>query len=337
LIQSGLQEVADRYSYLPAVGWALLVGAALLWLWPRSRPAARACIGLSLVSIASLGALTWRQSQVWHDSVSLWEQAARAAPSATAHQNLGAAYARAGRLPDAITQYRAALQLDSLNKPSLHGLAKALTDTNQFDDAAQAWERLLRRTPDNARAHLLFANVQRARGKPEEAAYHYTEALRLDPSLTDARLGRAGLWAERRKLDEAAAECRKVLETEPNHPGAHYTLGNIFAQQRNFAAAVAEFRQALQVSPDFPEAGTNLGVALEWLGQREEAVHAYRAVLDHHPEQLVPRYNLATALSKLGRRDEAIAEFRELLKRNPNDAAARRALDALLSPTSRGS
>jgi len=338
-LQAGPQEVADRYSYQPAIGWAILAGSGLLWLWqrPRYRRLALACVGVSILTFPGLAVLTWRQSLVWQNSVSLWEQAVRATPSMTTHQNLGAAYGRVGRLPDAIAQYRAALSIYPFNKPSLNGIAKALTDTGQLEEAAQYWERVLQSSPDNARAHLLFANVQRARGKPDQAVRQYTEALHLDPPLTDARLGLAGLLAEGGKLDEATAECQKVLAVEPDHPDAHYILGNILSQQRRFAEAVAEYRRALAVKPNFPEAGANLGVALEWLGQREEAVQAYRTVLAHYPDQLVPRYNLAAALSKLGRPDEAVAEYRELLKRHPNHDAARRALDALLAPTSRGS
>jgi tetratricopeptide (TPR) repeat protein len=337
-LQAGPQEVADRYSYLPAVGWAILVGAALLWLWqrPRLRPAAVACIGLSVLSIVGLGALTSQQSLVWRTSTALWEQAVRAAPCATAHQNLGASYARTSRLPDAILQYRAALQIEPLNKPSQQGLAKALTDTNQFDDAAQAWDRFLQYTPNNARAHFLFANVQRARGKPDEAVQQYTEALRLEPGMTDARLGLAGLLAERGKMDEAAAECRQVLASEPEQPMAHYILGNTLAAQRRFDEAVAEYRRALAARADFPEASGNLAIALEFLGRREEAVQIYRTMLGRYPDQLVARYNLATALAKLGRRDEAITELREVLKRNPNHAPARRTLDALLAPAAGG-
>ncbi len=331
LVQSGSQEVADRYSYLPVVGWGILAAAGWLELWRRWRPVGVGGIVVGSAAVVILATLTWRQSLAWRDSVSLWEQAVRAAPSATTHQNLGAAYARTGRLQEAIAQYRSALELDALNRPSLHGLAKALTDTNQFDEAVAAWERVLQYNPENMRARLLLARVQRARGHPESAQFQYAEALRFDPRSTEARLGLAAVLAERGRLDEASAECRKVLEAAPDHPGGRYTLGNIRAQQGRFAEAAAEFRRALEAQPDFPEAGSNLGLALEYLGRLEDAVQAYQAVLNRHPDEVITRYNMGNALSKLGRRQEAIAEFREVLARNPQHAPARKALDNLLA------
>jgi tetratricopeptide (TPR) repeat protein len=333
-LQAGPQEVADRYSYQPAIGWAILAAAGLLWLWEqqRYRRLAPAAVGASVLCLAGLVVLTRQQNAVWHDSISLWEHAARCAPSTTTHQNLGSAYGRVGWLKEAIAEYRAALSFDPTNKPSLNGIAKALTDTGQFDEAARYWELLLRYSPDNSRAHWLYAGVLRTRGQPEQAAHQYVEALRLEPQLTDARLGLAGLLADGGKLDEATAECRRVLEVKPDEPTAHYILGNICATQRRFEEAAAEYRRVLAVNPAFLQAGVNLGNVLERLGRREEAVQAYRAMVDHYPDEHVARSALASALARLGRRDEAIAEYRELLRRNPNDAAARRNLDGLLNP-----
>src|SRR6202008_311179 len=81
IAQSGPQLVADRYSYLSCLGWALLVGAGFLW-FARSVKATKLtdftlamASALGVMVVVFLGVLTWQQSQVWHDTKHLWTHA----------------------------------------------------------------------------------------------------------------------------------------------------------------------------------------------------------------------------------------------------------------------
>src|SRR5262249_30478797 len=108
LFATGPQVVADRYSYLACLGWALVVGGAVAWPWAGARPVrlVAACV---LVVLAVLTAL---QVRVWRDSLTLWSHAVALEPdNRFARINLGAAYAAEGRTPEAIQQYREVLRL----------------------------------------------------------------------------------------------------------------------------------------------------------------------------------------------------------------------------------
>jgi protein O-mannosyl-transferase len=77
IVHNGPQLVADRYSYLSCLPWALLFGALVAALVPRLsgsgisawRTVAVAC----LVVLAALPVLTRRQLPVWRDGESLWQ------------------------------------------------------------------------------------------------------------------------------------------------------------------------------------------------------------------------------------------------------------------------
>src|SRR5262249_17407022 len=80
LAQGGPQLVADRYSYLPCLPWAVLAGAGLLWFWrpsvlTRAPFQGRGLVALSVVVLLTLGVLTWRQTETWRDSETLWRHA----------------------------------------------------------------------------------------------------------------------------------------------------------------------------------------------------------------------------------------------------------------------
>src|SRR6266704_2935658 len=94
--QSGPQIAADRYTYLAGLGGAILAGAGLLSCWRTSRtsktgtPTTLPIAGVATCVVVGLGALTWNQAQVWHDSEKLWTHAlARDPQSSIAENNLG--------------------------------------------------------------------------------------------------------------------------------------------------------------------------------------------------------------------------------------------------------
>ena len=111
---AGPQAVADRYSYLPCLGWALAAGGALAWPWRGSRVLRAAAAG----AIVILLVLTAQQVRVWRDSVSLWSHAVALEPdNRFARINLGGAYVAEGRVSAAIDQYREVLRLSRDKAP----------------------------------------------------------------------------------------------------------------------------------------------------------------------------------------------------------------------------
>src|SRR5260370_17781952 len=106
IIQSGPQLVAARYSYLPGLGLALLVGGAVCRLgrWaverPRSRRWARAGLAVIVGGYAALAILAWQLVWVWRGSETLWTYPVSLAPtSPLAPANLGFPYPNRVRPP----------------------------------------------------------------------------------------------------------------------------------------------------------------------------------------------------------------------------------------------
>ena len=160
ILQNGPQAVADRYSYLPSIGWAVLVGGLAARRW-----AGTAVLRVVLaVWVVAMGALTWQQSQVWRDSVSLWSHAIGVNPAGRAgHANLARAHTADGNIAAAIAQW------DETRRLSVHQVTFLLR-------IAELYERS---------------------GLPVPALAHYGEALRHHPGLPEAcaavhRLSRAG-------------------------------------------------------------------------------------------------------------------------------------------------
>jgi tetratricopeptide (TPR) repeat protein len=146
---NGPQAVADRYSYLACLGWALLVGAAAAHAWAGAR-VVRAVL---CVAILALALLTWQQTSVWRSAVTLWSHAAsQASGGRAAHANLADALDAAGRPGEAIPHYLEALR------------------------------RSAKKAPWHVRLGRLYARA----GDDSTAGRHLSEALAEEPGLPEA-------------------------------------------------------------------------------------------------------------------------------------------------------
>src|SRR5438128_747388 len=237
--QSGPQIAADRYTYLAGLGGAILAGAGLLSCWRTSRtsktgtPTTLPIAGVATCVVVGLGALTWNQAQVWHDSEKLWTHAlARNPQSSIAENNLGVVRADQSKLAEAIEHYQRALQM----------------------------------RPDYADAYFNLGNALLQQGKLAEASDHYRQALPIKPDHAPAQTSCVDALRRQGTLDEAAAHSRQALQIGPDNADAHTNLGNALFQQGKLAEASDHFRQALRLKPDHAAAQSGLVQAQRGLG-----------------------------------------------------------------------
>jgi tetratricopeptide (TPR) repeat protein len=260
LSQNGSQLAADRYTYLAGLGWAILVGAALLSWWPRIPFGST---GLAVCAVIFLGVLTWNQTRVWRNSETLWTHTLSIdASSPIPHTNLASALGRRGRLAEAIAHYRQALRLNpDLAEPHV-GLGLALARQGQLEEAIAHYRQALRLKPDLADAHNNWGLALFEQGRPAEAVEHYRQALRLNPDHADAHNNWGVVLFQQGKFEEAIEHYREALQVKPNFPEAYNNWGLGLAEQGKLGEAIAHYRQALRLRPAFSRARANLRHAL---------------------------------------------------------------------------
>ena len=249
-VQSGRQEVADRYSYLPLIGWTLLAvaGVQQLRFNPRLSHAALA------VAVATLGGLTWQQNGIWRDYETLWTHSARHAPGPTAHQNLAVICARSGRLDAAIEQYRAALAIEPLHEAALKGLAWTYAQARRFAEAVPVYETLVRHFHNDPKPRLQYAHALREVGRADDALREYAEVTRLDPSGVEARMNAGLLLRDLGRPAPAADVFRDAVRVRPDLADARVFLAEMCLQLGQRDDAIRELREVLRQKPDHADA-----------------------------------------------------------------------------------
>lgn len=255
IIQVGRQAHADRYTYLPQIG----IYVALTWLaaqWRMGRALAAALAGGVLIALA---VCSWRQIGYWQNSETLWKHAlACTVENELAHVNLGAFYAKSGRLPEASAEYETALKINPDSPSALNDLASIFLAEGQADGARRAAEKAIQLQPEFPEPHLNLARALEKLNRPADAVSQYEEFLRMDPTDADGQNNLGMLLRKMGRLDEALAHYQIVEDLMPGDESIHVNLANAYLQKGMEAQAVAQFDRALELAPADMEVQNNL-------------------------------------------------------------------------------
>jgi len=204
LVQIGGIAMADRYTYLPSIGF---IWAAALGLWDGMRrfhfQKGTAAVASGLALAACL-VLTENQLRYWRDDVSLFTRVIEVTgDTGFAHLRLGIALQEKGRTADALAEYRIALGLEPGRAETHKQIADLLASSGHANEALAAYQAALQIAPDYALARCNLAGLLAKLGRSGEAMEHYEEAVRLAPDFAGAQINLGLLLAQHKRYDEA--------------------------------------------------------------------------------------------------------------------------------------
>ena len=255
ILQVGEQAFADRYTYLPTIGLALLFVGGLQHL--LAAPAVR--LGALALGAAILGLSAWRTRlalEPWRNTETL---------------------------------FRHALAVTDHNYVAHYNLGVTLQARGELDAARSAFERTLAIKPDSSDACYNLGSIALEERRFAPAAKHFEEALRRHPTRVQAHVNLGWALAELDRLDEAEAALRRALELQPRSVEAWINLGGVAAKRNDFAAAARSFAKALEHDPERLAARYQLGVALARSGRDGEARVELERVLAREPSHVGAR------------------------------------------------
>lgn len=224
----GLSEhphfASDRYAYLPGICWSVLIALVLL------RTPRRITLLLLLVVAGLSGWRTYRQTQVWNNSVTLFTHLIKSLGNdpyrANIYVRLGTVYARSGAVETALENYSKALAVTPNCFPAYkqRGLLRLRTGevTEAIADLRQA--RALR--PEAEVSHGLAIACIKA-GRFEPVRHLFDEALQLDPTDATTYDDYALFLSQQGQTADALRYVRQALQRNPNDERAKALLGKL--------------------------------------------------------------------------------------------------------------
>jgi tetratricopeptide (TPR) repeat protein len=329
LVQVGIQSMADRYTYIPSIGFTLAVMWLLCDLVGRVVSGRWIMASLGVLAVVGCLPLTYRQTQYWADSEALFRRTVTVTDrNYLAWNNLGFSLPKS-KSEEAIECYRKSIEINPVYTDALNNLGHALAEKGKFQEALPFYQRALQQEPKHADVNNNFGNALSELGQPDQAIHFYQIALATNPDHADAHNNLGIALAMQGKLDEAMPHLLRAIALDPGKASAHSNLGNAYAVQHKLSEAMAQYQEALRLKADEPQVHNNLANVLSELGRFEEALEHYRLALQYNAQNPEAHYNLALALLKLGRLPDAVTHLQQALQLRPNYAEARRQLDAL--------
>lgn len=154
-------------------------------------------------------------------------------------------------------------------------------------------EKVLERTPGNARVVVLVGQIHLQAGRTDLAEQYFRRTLQLDSQSADAAYGLGTILARRAEYEEARRLLEQAIQERPDYADAINDLGTVFIQEGKINDAVAAFDYGTRVAPDEDILYLNLGRTYIKLGQNDKAREVMQRLLDRKPDSEIARRALA--------------------------------------------
>jgi len=252
---------------------------------------------------AALGRAYLSKFQLTHDpkwavpATAACERAVSADPhNPDVHVTLGELRRQTGRLPEALTEFKAALAQE----------------------------------PNNADAVLGLADTYNAMADVPSAELNYKQAIELRPNYWGGYSRLGTFYFSHARYEDAARQFQKVIDLVPDNLRGYNNLGAMYEQMGRYDDAIQIFRKSIVRHPT-DQAYSNLGTCYYFLGRYSEAADSYERAVQLAPRLYLTWSNLADAYrwvpgadaKATAAYDKAIELAETELRLNPSDAAAR--------------
>ena len=297
--------VSDHFQYLASMGPLALVAAAGSEGFNRlgvaeslGRGLAFLRVGLCTVVLLLLGILTWQQTAVYHDLITLYTTTlAQNSGCWMAHYNLGIALRDRGETDQAITHYRQAIVLRPGYAEAHYNLGRLLAEKGEFNGAVDHYEVALAINPDDPEAHNNLGATFVQQGRIDDAIGHYQKALAIQPDYAEASCNLADALLSKADIDGAIIHYLTCVAALPNQPDAQYNLASALLRKGRIDEAIVHYEKVLELLPENANARVNLGSAFLAKHRLGDAITEYKEALRLAPENVAAQSNLAWLLA----------------------------------------
>lgn len=340
LIQSGVQYMSDRFTYVPMIG--LMV--AVVWTigdMVQAKPRARSvAVAAAVAVLIACAVRSWFQLEYWKDSRTLYAHAIDVDESNyRAHTLLGGVLLEKGDYEQALKSMQSAVAIEPDAPESLTGLGTALIQLERFGEAVGHLTKAVQIDPKRYGSYVQLGEALYKNGQPDQAVKVYQTAISITPVHPKAHLQLATVFIARGNDPQAIPHLEKVIAVQPLHKHANLMLAKSLGRTGQSQQALPYFARHLHIAPDDPEGHYYTALTLMRLRDEKTAIahlsHAISLKEDHLPATMLLARVLATLNDDTlrdGPRAVALAE-RACIMTEYKSAAALDALAAAKAET----
>ena len=304
--------VADRFMYLPSLGFCLLLGRCLSKF---------KIIAVSMIIV--LGYLTFYQCYVWKDDLTLWSwTVVRDPKNVLAKDGQGAAiYGSKKRIYD-YKKLTEAIDRDPSGSQNYLARGEALLQEGDQFLAFSDFNKAVKLDPLSPMAYAMRGQLYLARGENKKALDDYNKAIMLKPENALVCMQMGVLLRTLHETDQAMAWFDKAIKINPSMGAAYFQRGLLYHDSGRYADSINEFTRSISLKNDLKNSYYQRAVSYQALNQFPRAEKDFKGSLKEDPYDITMLNELGVFYLMDGNDEKAMEVFNKTISMYPYNAGA---------------
>jgi tetratricopeptide (TPR) repeat protein len=237
------------------------------------------------------------------------------------HQSRGEAYAKDGKYPEAIIEFKNVLQIDPNRADGHYQLAKAYLAQNDLPKGFWELRETARLDPSNYEAKLQYGQLARLAGELDEALKQADDVIAAQPDKAAAHVLRGQALERLKRPDEADASFKRGMELDQTDTAPTFLYADFLVRNGKPDDAEPLFRKLTEIKPEFPTyVALASFLARDPKRDAETETIFQEALAKAKPDQLSTAYRtLASFYYTRERYGDAEKTLREAIEKTPDD------------------
>ena len=218
--------------------------------------------------------------------------------------------------PGALGYLAHAQDLDPNNASLHYYFGFVCLDLNLIAEARNSFEKAVKLEPENPQYNYAMGAASAFRHDPADAIPYFEKYLKLRPEDPRGKLALGAAFFRAKDYQAAEPWLKEVVKVSATATPAHYYLGCIALQERRLDEARAQLSQALAIRPDYADALAELGQYYLLQKDYREAEKQIRKALEIDPDHYTANFYLLNLYTRTedARRESQARRFEELKK-----------------------
>ncbi len=225
----------DRYAYIPFIGIFVIISYGLYFLITRYPRLKLFGMLIFTVYVLLLGILTFKQSKIWHDSITLWNNVINTTGETSFPlMKRGIAYRHLNDFEKALNDLNASIELNNKYPVVYENRGYIYLLQKDYKKAALDFNQALKMDPRSAYALRNLGLVELNLGNYKKALTNLNQSLEIEPDNAYALKTRGKVYIALNQTDNACSDLQRSIAlglSEANEEEAKELISNHCIEQ----------------------------------------------------------------------------------------------------------
>jgi tetratricopeptide (TPR) repeat protein len=251
ILGAGQAFLADRFTYIPYLGWFFLLGWAGDHYLPKLRDwKVMIVAGFGILSLVYF-VTTYDRCHDWKNTETLWTDVIEKYPNTIpdAYANRGSFYRKNKDWDKALADYNYAVNLDSTNISARMNRGNIFFDTGRDSLALMDYNYVLKNKSDNPRLFSNLGAIYGRKGIYDTALVYLGKSISLDSLSANPYLNRGLTYEKLNRYQDAMKDYLVYLKYEQNNDAVYSSVGICNQALLKYKESISWFDKAISMKP----------------------------------------------------------------------------------------